>query len=134
MGVKFKKAKAARIDEMENGNLILYYEDMDKGGVQKAQHDLVVLTVGIQANDEAGKFFKNATLQLDAHGYINEEDAFCEPATTSIRGVFAAGTAVEGADIPDTVIHSGAAAAQASAYMEKRRQKPRLMAESRSER
>ena len=124
MGVKFKKAKAARIDESENGNLVLYYEDMENGsGLQKAKHDLVVLTVGLQPNSDAEKLFKNETLKLDAHGYVNEEDGFCEPARTSISGVFAAGTAVEGADIPDTVVHSGAAAAQASAYMELNRRK-----------
>ena len=45
------------------------------------------------------------------------------PAKTSIDGVFAAGAATGPMDIPDTILHSGAAAAQAASYIESLKRK-----------
>jgi heterodisulfide reductase subunit A-like polyferredoxin len=48
-------------------------------------------------------------------------DEDLEPGKTSIEGVFVAGTASAIRDIPDTILHSGAAAAQVAGYLEGRR-------------
>ncbi|HSG27606.1 MAG TPA: FAD-dependent oxidoreductase, partial [Candidatus Krumholzibacterium sp.] len=51
MGVNFVKGKVARVDQKEDGNLILRYEDIDGGGVvREAEHDLVVLSTGLVPN------------------------------------------------------------------------------------
>ncbi|MCK7513163.1 MAG: hypothetical protein MZV70_60160 [Desulfobacterales bacterium] len=50
MGVRFVKGKVAKITEKESGNLIVRYEDIDDdGAVREAEHDLVVLAIGIVA-------------------------------------------------------------------------------------
>ena len=47
-----------------------------------------------------------------------------DPARTSIPGVFSAGTATGPLDIPDSILHAGAAAAQTAAYLEMMKRKP----------
>jgi heterodisulfide reductase subunit A len=41
------------------------------------------------------------------------------PGRTSIKGVFAAGSASAVMDIPDTILHAGASVAQAAAYVKR---------------
>ncbi len=49
-----------------------------------------------------------------------EVDEDLEPGRTSIDGVFVAGTAAAARDIPDSILHSDAAAAQAAAYLKQK--------------
>ncbi len=118
MGVYFVKGKVAKIEELENGNLLLWVEDIENGEVKKVEHDLVVLSVGLISNTRALQVF-GKDLKLDDHGYVLEVDEDLHPGKTSIEGVFVAGTASGPMDIPDTILHAGAAAAQAAAYIEK---------------
>ncbi len=87
MGVEFVKAKIGRIDEKEDGNLLLRYEDFEDGKVKEAEHDLVVLSVGILANTDYSEMFKNGGVKHDEFNYIIQSDELCCPAKTSIEGV-----------------------------------------------
>lgn len=120
MGVEYVKGKVARVEQLENGNMELSYEDMgSEGGLKKREHDLVVLTVGFLPNTEAFKLYKgSADLEGDEFNYVKEIDPISEPGKTNIDGLFAAGAILGARDIPDTVLHSGAAAAQAATYLE----------------
>ncbi len=119
MGVQFVKGRVAKIEEKENGDLLLYYEDIENGGAKKvAEHDLVVLSVGLLPNPEISRIFKDMELSLDEHFYIKQVDQDKAPARTSIEGVFVAGTASGPMDIPDSILSAGAASAEAAAYIE----------------
>ncbi|TFG79216.1 MAG: FAD-dependent oxidoreductase [Chrysiogenales bacterium] len=125
MGVRFVKGKIAKITEKENGNLLVRYEDIDNGGsVQEAEHDLVVLSTGIVANDEYRRLFADGSLIVDENLFVAQPGKQVDPARTSIPGVFSAGTATGPMDIPDSILHAGAAAAQTAAYIEKMKRKP----------
>ena len=120
MGVRFVKGKVAQIDEKDDGNLILRYEDIDAGGtIKKAEHDLVVLSTGIIPNPDYIGLFEGKGLESDEMLYVSEPEEYRNPGKTSIEGVFVAGAATGPMDIPDTILHSGAAAAQAASYIEK---------------
>ncbi len=122
MGVEYVKGKVARIEQLANGNLALHYEDMlGEGGMQTSEHDLVVLTVGFLPNTEVFGLYKGGELEADDFNYVREVDPINEPGGTSVAGLFISGTVNGVKDIPDTVLHSGAAAAQVSAYLEKAR-------------
>jgi len=122
MGTNFVKGRVARIEEMANGNLTLHYEDIDNGGrLATAEHDLVVLAVGIQPNTEYMNLFAGEELQRDEFFYVRETDEDLYPGKTSIDGVFVAGTASAAKDIPDSILHAGAAAALAAAHVERTR-------------
>ncbi len=122
MGVMFVKGKVAEIAEEEDGNLTISYEDIEGGGGRRrATHDLVVLSVGLLANPEPAGLFAAGQLQMDNFSYVREPEEDLDPGRTSIPGVFVAGTAAGIRDIPDTILHAGAAAAQAAAYLQRGR-------------
>lgn len=117
MGVTFVKGKIGTIREKENGNLILRYEDISEGVVKEAEHDMVVLSVGVKSNPDAGKIFPQGALRLDPHRFIAQSDLLGSPARTSINGVFVAGTAAAPMDIPDSILSAGAASSEAISYI-----------------
>jgi heterodisulfide reductase subunit A len=120
MGVYFIKGKVARIEESENQDLIVHYENMEgEEGIKQAGHDLVVLSVGLLPTQGASSLFDESVLETDRFSYIKEIDDDLEPGKTSIEGVFVAGSASAIRDIPDTILHSGAAASQIAAYLKK---------------
>ncbi|MBU0676876.1 MAG: FAD-dependent oxidoreductase [Verrucomicrobia bacterium] len=119
MGVYFVKGKVAKVEEAEDGNMTVFYEDMaNSGGLKTATHDLVVLSVGLLPNREALGLFPDQMLKADDFHYVAEVEEDIDPGRTSIAGVFVAGTASGARDIPDSILHAGAAAAQAAAYIE----------------
>ena len=122
MGVMFVKGKVAEIREQENGDLTLFYEDIEGGGGRKqASHDLAVLSVGLLANPDPAGLFAPGQLHMDPFHFVLEPEEDLDPGKTSIPGVFVAGTSAAIRDIPDTILHAGAAAAQAAAYVQRGR-------------
>jgi heterodisulfide reductase subunit A-like polyferredoxin len=120
MGVNFVKGKVARIDLLKNGNMSLYYEDISgKTGTQTKEHDLVVLAVGLLPNTAPFGLFKGGELESDEYHYVREVNPIIEPGATNVAGLYIAGTVSGAKDIPDTVLYSGAAATQVSAYLER---------------
>ena len=119
MGVNFIKGKIARIDEAPNQDLFLYYEDMErKGGLKRAKHDLVVLAVGAMANPEIKRLIgSEEEILLDKLRFFKEIRQIDDPCLTNIKGVFVAGAASGPKDIPDSVLHAGAASAQIAAHL-----------------
>jgi heterodisulfide reductase subunit A-like polyferredoxin len=121
MGAAFIKGRVASISERAGGDLILRYEDIEGGGgIAEAEYDLVVLAVGVTPNAEAARFFGAGELALDPFSYIDETDPDASPGATSVPGVFVAGSASAPRDIPETILHAGAAVAQAAGYLERR--------------
>jgi heterodisulfide reductase subunit A len=120
MGVNFIKGKVARIELLENDNMALHYEDiLGKGGMKTREHDLVVLAVGLLPNTAPFALYKGGELEEDEFRYVREVNPVIEPGATNVAGLFLAGTVNGAKDIPDTVLHSGAAATQVSAYLER---------------
>jgi len=117
MGVNFIKGKIGRISEKENGNMMLRYEDINEGIVKETEHDMVVLSVGVSANQDTAAFFPNDELKLDPFKFIYQADILASPSMTSIDGVFVAGTASGPMDIPDSILSAGAASAEAISYL-----------------
>ena len=120
MGACFVKGRVASIAEAEDGDLTLRYEDVENGGtIAEAEYDLVVLAVGVQPNLEVKSFFPDGALVLDDFDYVDEPDEDLNPGRTSIPGVFVAGAASGAKDIPESILHAGAAVAQAAAHLER---------------
>jgi heterodisulfide reductase subunit A len=117
MGVNFVKGKIGKITEKENGNLLLRYEDINESIVKEAEHDLVVLSVGVLPNPDIKSFFPEKELALDPFSFVDQADPLASPARTSIEGVFVAGTASGPMDIPDSILSAGSASAEALSYL-----------------
>ena len=95
----------------------MLYGDFETGKVTETEHDMVVLSVGILANNEMSKVFKKDKLEFDNFNYIKQIDELGSPAKTSIEGVFVSGTASGPMDIPDSILSAGAAASETSRYI-----------------
>ncbi len=119
MGANYIKGRVAKITELENGNLVLRYEDIDNGGqITEAEYDLVVLAVGVQPSREAEKLFPDESLTLDDFFFVAEADEDLSSGETNLPGVYVAGTASGAKDIVDSILHAGSAVAQAAAHLE----------------
>jgi heterodisulfide reductase subunit A-like polyferredoxin len=120
MGANFVRGRISEISEKDDGNLILNYEDIENGGgLAQAEHDLVVLAVGVQPSADVRRMFPADAPSLDEYFYVGEADEDLDPGRTDLPGVFVAGAAAGAKDIPDSILHAGAAVAQAAAYLEK---------------
>jgi len=114
MGIEFVKAKVATMDAGENGRVTVRYEAQDSEGVTTANHDLVVLSLGIIPgwNPEGVCPVSAATDR-----FINTIHPKMSPTLTDMEGVFTAGVAAGPKDIVDTITEAGAAAMEASKYL-----------------
>jgi heterodisulfide reductase subunit A-like polyferredoxin len=122
MGCNFVKGRVSGITETEEGNLTVRYEDIENGGtLVDAEHDMVVLAVGVQPSRGVAELFdgSDAALALDDYYYVGEVDEDLDPGRTNLPGVFVAGAAAGAKDIPDSILHAGAAVAQAAAHLER---------------
>jgi len=114
MGIEFVKGKVAKINEGGNGGVELCYESQDGEGVVTANHDLVVLSLGmIPGWNPEGV----CPVSADSDHFIKSIMPKLSPTLTDMEGVFAAGTAAGPKDIVDTITESGAAAVEAAKYM-----------------
>jgi heterodisulfide reductase subunit A len=126
MGANFVKGRVSGVTETDEGNLVLRYEDIENGGtLADGEHDMVVLAVGVQPNAEAQHLFADGALALDDYYYVGEADEDLDPGRTNLPGVFVAGSAAGAKDIPDSILHAGAAVAQAAAHLERSKVKVR---------
>ena len=120
MGAYFIKGRITYVDEAENGDVIVKYEDIeDEGKIKEEVFDLVVLAVGIYPPTEGiEKVFKSENLETDILGWIDQAEINNNPVKTNITGVFAAGCSTGPKDIPDTIVEANAAVSQCLAYIE----------------
>ncbi len=122
MGIEFVKAKVARIEEIPGGDLRLRVELQEEDGrIADAEHDLVVLSVGIQPSGDVRRFAPVAT---DAYGFVRSLDPALDVTSTDVPGLFAAGTALAPKDIVDTVAEASAVAVRVSGYLRRAESRP----------
>ena len=95
MGVEFIRGKVATLSEAKNGGVRVHYESQEDGvGVTTAEHDLVVLSLGLIAgwNPEA-----SCALSPAADGFIKTVKPKIAPTLTELEGIFVAGAATPSA-------------------------------------
>jgi len=117
MGIRFVKGKVAKIEEKENGNIVLKYEDIENfGKLVEEEFDLVVLSVGLRPSIDILTKLKDLKLELDEASFIKSFDIL-HPTKTNIPGIFVTGAAFGPKDIPDTINCSGDASSEVVEYI-----------------
>lgn len=115
MGVNFVKGKVAYVEPGADGAVRLRYESQEAaGGVATAEHDLVVLSLGLLPGWLPGA---SCALSTGVDNFIKSVKPRLAPALTDLEGVFAAGAAAGPKDIVDSIVEAGAAAMEASRYL-----------------
>jgi heterodisulfide reductase subunit A2 len=115
MGINFVKGKVAYLDGGEGGAVQVRYESQEAdGGVQTAEHDLVVLALGKLPGWQPGDY---CPVSLGPDHFIKTVKPKLAPTLTDLEGVFVAGAAAGPKDIVDSIAEAGAAAMEASKYL-----------------
>ncbi|MBN2399961.1 MAG: CoB--CoM heterodisulfide reductase iron-sulfur subunit A family protein [Candidatus Aminicenantes bacterium] len=81
--------------------------------------DLVILMVGMEAQEDAMETARLVNISQDKEGWFIESHPKLDPVATTTDGIFIAGTCVAPKDIPDTVAQARAAAARILARIAK---------------
>jgi heterodisulfide reductase subunit A len=114
MGIEFVKGKVATVREGENGSVALRYESQDGVGMVTAEHDLVVLSLGMVPGWNPGGICPVST---DSDRFVKTIQPKLSPTLTDMDGVFVAGAAAGPKDIVDTITEAGAAAVEAAKFL-----------------
>jgi len=108
------KGKVAKISAGQNGRVMMRYEDQGGEGVVTAEHDLVVLSLGmIPGWNPSGV----CPVSAGSDHFVKTIQPKLSPTLTDMEGVFVAGAAAGPKDIVDTITESGAAAVEAAKYL-----------------
>ena len=118
MGIQFVKGKVAKITEGEGQNPVVRVELIEEGSaVVERSHDLVVLSGGVLPAYDPRPLYG---VPIGEDGFVATPSPNLSPCLTDRPGIFVTGTAAGPMDIVDSIVMSGAAAAEAAAYLESR--------------
>ena len=119
-GVNFVRGRVAEVNhDKETDSLSVRFEDTEKGDLHEVNHDLVVISPGVQPPEGLEDIAVELNMDLSEEGYVTVEDQVIRPVDTSIDGVFVCGCADGPKDIPDSVSAGSAAAMRATIILSK---------------
>jgi heterodisulfide reductase subunit A-like polyferredoxin len=122
-GVRYVRSMVSSVKEVPGSqNLRLSYATFGPDGrpiLHEEEYEMVVLSVGLKPSAETQDMARRLGVDLNEYGFA--EPQLFHPAETSRPGVFVAGAFGEPKDIPESVIESSCAAAQASALLARAR-------------
>ena len=119
-GVHFVRGRVGEVRELKGTkNLVVRVEDTETGTLQDVEHDLVVLSPGIQPPEGLEDMAAELGMDLALDGYVDVADQVITPVDTRVGGVFVCGCADGPKDIPDSVSAGSAAAMRATIILSK---------------
>lgn len=112
-GIQFIQGRPSQVTvDPESGRLFIDVEDIQLGQVLELDVDMVVLATAIEPPENADKIASTFGLGRTPDGWFAEAHPKLRPVETASAGVLLAGCAQGPRDVPDTVAHAGAAAAE----------------------
>jgi heterodisulfide reductase subunit A len=114
-GVRYVRARVAEVTEVPTtGDLVVSFESED-GRAVKEEFDLVVLSVGLEPPESAGRLAEVLGIELDGDGFART--GTLEPLATTRPGVYVCGAMQGPKDIPETVTQASGAAGAVGALL-----------------
>ncbi|NVM52878.1 MAG: CoB--CoM heterodisulfide reductase iron-sulfur subunit A family protein [Candidatus Helarchaeota archaeon] len=110
--ISYIKSMVTEIEEDEEGNPVVFYEDMATGELKSMQVDLVVLATSLIPGKDSSELAKVINIELDEYNFL--KTAPFAPLDTSRPGIFTCGCARGPMDIPNSVAEASGAAAKAA--------------------
>lgn len=117
-GVIFVRGRGTEVVVEKNGKLTVKAEDTNLGKPVSATVDMVILGAGIVPQPDAAEVAQTFGISRSTDGFFMEAHPKLRPFHTNTDGVFLAGACQAPRDIPDTVAHATAAAAEALVLMD----------------
>lgn len=109
--VSIIRGKTAKV-EQRGEKLFIRGEDILRGEILENTVDMVILSVGLEAGEDALKLSKMLNISTNTDGWFEEAHYNLDPTGTCRGGIYLAGTCQGPKDIPDCVAQGSAAAAR----------------------
>ena len=103
----------------EKGKLVVRFENTLVGKQLRLPVDMVILGVGLEAQQDAKAVARTFNISAGADGFFIEKHPKLDPVATMTDGVLVAGCCQGPRDIPDTVAQASAAAARVLSLISK---------------
>ena len=110
-GVFFIRGRGAEV-LLQGDQLVVKAEETGLGRPITLPVDLVILSTGMIPRHDSGKVANIFHIARDRHGFFMESHPKLRPFNSNTDGIYLAGTCQAPRDIPDTVAHANAAAAE----------------------
>jgi heterodisulfide reductase subunit A len=114
-GVKYVKARPHTLQKGPDGSGVTMVWADDKGQNQEAFFDMVVLSIGLQAPEDAMDLAKKCNIELDQFNFA-KTNSF-DPVATKKEGIFVTGSFQSPKAIPQSVVVASTAAAQVKSVL-----------------
>ncbi|MDY6918274.1 MAG: CoB-CoM heterodisulfide reductase HdrA2 [Chloroflexota bacterium] len=101
-------------EDPDTRNLLVKVENTTALRIEEYDLDMVVLSVGLQANDDLRQLTQMLNISQTGDGFVMEAHPKLRPVDAPTPGIFFAGSVEAPKDIKDSVTQAGAAAARSS--------------------
>jgi len=119
MGVKYVRGIPSEVIAKKNGNVLVRAEDASMGKVIEREHDLLVLSVGLEPKGGTEDFMKGSGI-MSVDGFIPIESPELQPVKVLLDGLYVAGTAESPKGIKESVTQARAAALEVEVFLRKK--------------
>ena len=116
-GVFFVRGRGAEVVVEPDGKLTVKAEDTTLGRMVEARVDMVILETALVPQPDTDRMGAIFGLSRGEDGFFLEAHPKLRPVETNTDGIFLAGACQSPRDVPDTVAHANAAAAEALALL-----------------
>ncbi len=110
-GVHMIRGRTAKVEE-KDGKLVVRSEEIYEERILETKVDMVVLSVGLEAREDAPEVAQMLGIRQGEEGWFVESNYLTEPTSTFAGGITIAGVCQGPKDIPDTVAQASAAASR----------------------
>ena len=115
--IHFVRGRISEASPTYDGRLQIKAEDTLTGRPLRMSVDMLVLLVGMRANDSNADFAASAGLRQAPSGFMEPQDLFLNSARSGVDGIFYAGTVTAPKNIGETLNEADAAAEALTAYL-----------------
>jgi heterodisulfide reductase subunit A len=115
-GVKYFQTKISKIEETENNDLNIHYENLKTGEFNDFHANLVVLATPLVPSNGSQELAKILGIDLDEYNFFKEKDYF-NKSKSSKEGIYLCGFCQGPMDIPETVADASGVAGQVAAFL-----------------
>jgi heterodisulfide reductase subunit A len=116
-GVYFVRGRGAEVLVLDGGQLQVRAENTNLGIPVAINVDMVVLATAMEPPQGADAVASTLSISRSANGFFQEAHPKLRPFHTNTDGIFLAGSCQAPKDVPDTVAHASAAAAEVLALL-----------------
>lgn len=116
-GIHFVRGRISEAAPTHDNRLQIKAEDTLTGRPLRMSVDLLVLLIGMRANDENAAWAAQANLNRAASGFLQPQDLFLRNIRSNVDGIFYAGAVTAPKTIGETVNEATAAANAVATYL-----------------